>query len=105
MEGDGAQIHELRPRANDRSTLITDRWGRIEPSAAREEEVRINQRTMKRILETETRYSLPAMEQAALAVERGSRLLAMAGLAGDPEREREIAAAIERIVAAAGPRD
>jgi hypothetical protein len=105
MEGDGAEIHELRPRDDDRSARISDRWARVESTTAREEEQRINQRAMKRILEVETRHSLPALEQAALEVERGRRLLAMAGLAGDPDRERELAAAIDRIAFAAGPRD
>jgi hypothetical protein len=105
MNGDGAEIRELKPRGKDRSTLITDRWGLIGPSEAREEEARINQQAMKRILETETRYSLPALEQAVSTVERGCRLLAMAGLADDPVREEELAAAIDRIADAVGSRD
>jgi hypothetical protein len=105
MDGDGAEIRELKPRAKDRSTPpIADRWGRVEPSEAREEEARINRQAMKRILETEARHSLPALEQAAVAVEHGRRLLALAGLADDPDREEELAAAIDRIADAAGSR-
>jgi hypothetical protein len=105
MDGDGAEVRELKPRAKDRSTPITDRWGRVEPSQAREDEARINQQALKRILATETRHSLPALEQAAEAVERGCRLLAVAGLADDPDREGELAAAIDRIADAAGSRN
>lgn len=102
MEGDGAEIHELKPRRKERPAEIRDRWGQVEPETAREEEERINRRAMKRILETEARHSLPALEQAALEAERGRRLLAMAGLAGDSEREGELAAALRRLAVAAG---
>jgi hypothetical protein len=101
MDGDGAEIHELRPRTKCRPTEIRDRWTRVEPETAREEEERINQRALKRILETEVHHSLPALEQAALEAERGRRLHAMAGLAGDPDRERELAAALNRLAATA----
>jgi hypothetical protein len=104
MENDGAEIRELKPRHRRPSASISDRWARADSSTAREEEERINRCAMKRILEKETRHSLPALERAASEVERGRRLLAMAGLAGDPDRERELAAAIDRIAFAAGPR-
>lgn len=102
MEDDGAEIRELRPRGRGGSVTRGDRWARVDPSTVREEEERINQGSLRRVLESETRYSLPALERAALDVERGRQLLALAGLAGDLDREEALAAAIDRIVEAAG---
>ena len=102
MEGDGAEIHELKPRSKEGPAHIRDRWAPSEPETAREEEERINQRAMRRILETEARHSLPALEQAALEADRGRRLHAMAGLAGDPDHERRLVAALRRLAIAAG---
>jgi hypothetical protein len=104
MDDEGAEIRELRP-VKDRSAPISDRWAKAEPSTAREEAERINQSALRRILDSETRYSLPALDQAVLDVERGRQLLALAGLADDPDREEELAAALDRIVDAAGSRD
>jgi hypothetical protein len=104
MEGDGAEVHELKPRDEGRVALIHDRWGRIDSAAAREDEVRINRHAMKRILGSELLHALPALERAVGEIERGCRLLAMAELAEDFDREQELVALIDRIADAVAPR-
>jgi hypothetical protein len=105
MEDEGAEIRELRPGDEVRSILINDRWGTVDPAMAREEAERVNRHALRRILESEMRHSLPALEQAVVDVERGRQLVALAGLAGDPDREEELASALDRIVEAAGSCD
>jgi hypothetical protein len=95
----------MKPRDKDRPRRIRDRWAPAEPESAREEEERLHRQAMKRILEVEARYSLPALEQAALEAERGRRLHAIAGLAGDSDHERKLAAALRRLAVAAGLRE
>jgi hypothetical protein len=105
MEGEGAEIHELKPRDDGRIEQIRDRWARVDSAAAREDEERINRHAMKRILGAEARHSMPALERAVGEIERGCRLLAMAELAEDFDREQELAAAIDRIADVVAFRD
>lgn len=105
MAGDGADIRELNPRQEDTVTRIQDRWGGASPLRAelvREDET-LNRQTIKRIVELEARRSLPMLEQAAVAAERGQRLRSMAAFAEDQELEMEIGAVLRRLVTAADP--
>jgi hypothetical protein len=105
MPGDEADIRELNPRQGDTVARIQDRWGGASPLRAElvREDEKLNRQTVKRIVELEARRSLPALEQAAVAAERGQRLRSMAAFAEDQELELEIGSVLRRLATAAEP--
>jgi hypothetical protein len=105
MPGDEADIRKLTPRQEDTVARIHDRWGAASPlrtELVREDE-KLNRQTVKRIVALEARRSLPVLEQAAVAAERGQRLRSMAAFAEDQELELEIGSVLRRLATAAEP--
>jgi hypothetical protein len=105
MPGDEADIRELNPRQEDTVARIQHRWGGASPLRAElvREDEKLNRQTVKRIVELEARRSLPVLEQAAVAAERGQRLRSMAAFAEDQELELEIGSVLRRLATAAEP--
>jgi hypothetical protein len=111
MPNDEADIRELTPRRDDNVARIHDRWGGASPLRAElvREDEKLNRQTVRRIVELEARRSLPVLEQAAVAAERGQRLRSMAAFAEDRGHVARSgvtskAAVGRKVPATAGPR-
>jgi len=103
MPGDEADIRELNPRQEGTVARIQDRWGGASPLRAElvREDEKLNRQTVRRIVGLEARRSIPVLEQAAIAAERGQRLRSMAAFAEDQELELEISSVLRRLATAA----